>query len=96
METRVLGVIVVGYLHTHMLWNRHCHQIFHLHLQLCEQFGLLHESKGQGKERFIEVRKMREDNSTQVVVEDHAIPSQRTPLGSLHKYILCSACRKDT
>ena len=26
-------------------------------LQLCEQFGLLHVSQGQGKDRFIEVRK---------------------------------------
>ena len=26
-------------------------------LQLCEQFGLLHASQGQGKDRFIEVRK---------------------------------------
>ena len=31
--------------------------------QLCEQFGLLHVSKGYGKERFIEVRKVQEDNT---------------------------------
>lgn len=59
---------------------------------MCEQFGLLHESKGQGKERFIEVRKMREDNSGQVPVEDHATPSQRTPPGSMHKFIFIQRC----
>ena len=34
------------------------HLILHyISLQLCEQFGFLHESKGQGKERCIHVRK---------------------------------------
>lgn len=27
------------------------------YLQLCELYGLLHESKGEGKDRYIEVRK---------------------------------------
>lgn len=57
----------------------------YLRLQLCEQFGLLHESRGQGKERFIEVRKVREDNSRPVTEEnqslDHATPSQAIALG---------------
>lgn len=69
----------------------------HLHLQLCEQFGLLHESKGQGKERFIEIRKMQEDNSRQVTVEHPATPSQGIPFGTMYKLFLAlSECEMDT
>ena len=48
-----------------------CHCFF---LQLCEQFGLLHESQGQGKERFIQIRKIPKDTASEAActaVEQH-------------------------
>lgn len=64
--------------------------------QLCEQFGLLHESKGLGKERFIEVRKPKEKNAVGIGAQQ-----EESDVGMTHEHIShetdkpCAICGTD-
>ena len=55
--------------------------------QLCEQFGLLHVSRGNGKERFIEVRKVHKESAMdQQSVDDKVEDLPVTPDNVLGTY----------
>lgn len=58
-------------------------------MQLCEEYGLLHISKGQGKERFIQVQ--RRDQSQ----EPHPSPpvvQEQLPHGGSHEEHMQQKC----
>lgn len=48
----------------------------HVFIQLCEELGLLHESKGQGRERYIQVKKRRRGASAEPCIKESSIESQ--------------------